>query len=375
MRQVYVGDNGQGPEAHTGGVRSASRRHCPGIGSGPGTVQSTTTAPVGAPPVHDVPVGDDEREPIAEGYRAFSREAALESPAYSALAAAVARDRDVLAFLADLPPDRRGPPLFLATLRSLGGVPADGAELRHRVSADGARLRRTLLTRTTQTNEPARCAALLPALALVGGPLALVEVGTSAGLCLYPDRYGYVYDSRPVGPPGPVVIHCTTSGAVPVPAAPPEVVARIGVDLHPLDVTAADDLAWLRALVWPGPGEAERLHRLEAAAAIAAAEPPTLLTGDLLDLLPAALALVPDGATPVVLHTAVLPYLDSGHRAAFVRLVRSLPVRWIAQEGAGMVPGTGEPYPGGWGPHFVLSLDGRPLAHTAPHGGRLDWLG
>ena len=39
-----------------------------------------------------------------------------------------------------------------------------------------------------------------------------------------------------------------------------------------------------------------------------------------------------------------------------------------------MVPGTGEPYPGGWGPYFVLSLDGRPLAHTAPHGGRLDWL-
>jgi hypothetical protein len=49
-------------------------------------------------------------------------------------------------------------------------------------------------------------------------------------------------------------------------------------------------------------------------------------------------------------------------------------VRWIAQEGAGMVPGTGERYPGGWGPYFVLSLDGRPLAHTAPHGGRIDWL-
>jgi hypothetical protein len=131
----------------------------------------------------------------------------------------------------------------------------------------------------------------------------------------------------------------------------------------------------LRALIWPGPVEAERLQRLDAAAAIVAQEPPTLLTGDLLDRLPDALALVPDGATPVVLHTALLPYVGAARRAAFVDRVRSLPVRWVAQEGAGMVPGTGAPHPGGWGPYFVLSLDGRPLAHTAPHGGRVDWLG
>jgi hypothetical protein len=171
-----------------------------------------------------------------------------------------------------------------------------------------------------------------------------------------------------------VQLRYTTSGPVPVPTALPEVVARIGIDLNPLDVTDPDDLAWLRALVWPGPVEAERLQRLDAAAAIAAQEPPRLLTGDLLDQLPDALALLPDGATPVVLHTAVLPYVGAARRAAFVDRVRSLPVRWVAQEGAGMVPGTGELYPGGWGPHFVLSLDGRPLAHTAPHGGQINWL-
>jgi hypothetical protein len=154
----------------------------------------------------------------------------------------------------------------------------------------------------------------------------------------------------------------------------PTVVARIGIDLSPLDVTDAGDLAWLRALVWPGPVEAERLQRLGGAAAVAASEPPTLLAGDLVERLPDALALVPEGATPVVLHTAVLPYLPDAHRETFVDLARSLPVRWVAQEGPGMVPGTGTPYPGGWGPYFVLSLDGRPLARTAPHGGRVDWL-
>ena len=161
---------------------------------------------------------------------------------------------------------------------------------------------------------------------------------------------------------------------MPLPGRLPDVVARIGVDLDPLDVTDADDLAWLRALVWPGPAEADRLSRLDGAAAIAAADPPALLRGDLLDRLPDAVDLVPDGATPVVLHTAVLPYVGAERRAAFVEEVRRRPVRWIAQEGAGMVPGTGRSYPGGWGPYFVLSLDGRVLARTAPHGGRVDWL-
>lgn len=186
----------------------------------------------------------------------------------------MAGDRDALGFLADLPAGKRHPTLFLAALRFLGGVPADSADLREQVASDADRLRATMLTRATQTNEPARCAALLPALATIDGPLALVEVGTSAGLCLYPDRYGYDYDGRPVGPPSPVQLRCTTSGPVPVPTALPEVVARIGIDLNPLDVTDPDDLAWLRALVWPGPVEAERLQRLDAAAAIAAQEPP-----------------------------------------------------------------------------------------------------
>ena len=317
---------------------------------------------------------DAALERIAEGYRAFVPEAAGESPAYSALAAAVADDPAVLRFLAGLPSGKRQPTLFLASVRFLGGVPADGAELRGRVTGDGERLRATMLSRATQTNESARCAALLPALATIEGPLALVEVGTSAGMCLYPDRYSYEYDGRPVGPRRPVHLPCTTSGDVPVPADLPRVVARIGIDLNPLDVTDPGDLAWLRALVWPGPTAAGRLARLEAAAATVSAEPPTLLAGDLVERLDDALALVPADATPVVMHTALLPYVPAPRRQEFVDLVRGLPVRWLAQEGAGMVPGTGAPYPGGWGPYFVLSLDGRPLAHTAPHGGRLDWL-
>ena len=290
---------------------------------------------------------DEDLERVAEGYRAFAGEAAAESPLYSALAAAVAGDPAVLRFLAGLPQGRRAPTLLFGGLSFLDGVPPDGAALGERVLRDPDRLRATMTDRTTQTNEAARCAALLPVLALIGGPLALIEVGTSAGLCLYPDRYSYEYDGRPVGARQPVHLSCTTSGPVPVPEGLPDVVARVGIDLDPLDVAEAGDLAWLRALVWPGPAQAERLRRLDAAAAVVAGDPPVLLAGDLVDRLPDALALVPAGATPVVLHTAVLPYVAADRRALFVEQVRGLPVRWVAQEGAGMVSGTGKSYPGG----------------------------
>jgi hypothetical protein len=317
---------------------------------------------------------DEELTRIARGYRTFVEEAVGSSPLYGRLAADVADDRDVLRFLAELPVGKRQPNLLFAAVQYLHGAPEDGRELHRLVVGDGERLRMTMTARATQTNEPARCAALLPPLAQLDGPLALIEVGASAGLCLYPDRYSYEYDGRPVGARSPVHLRCTTTGDLPLPARLPDVAARIGIDLNPLDAADPDDRAWLRALVWPGPNAADRLRRLDAAAEIAGREPPRMLTGDLLDRLPDALALVPPGSTPVVFHTAVLPYVPSDRRAAFLQQVASLPVRWIAQEARGVVPGTGETSSSGWGTDFVLSLDGRPLALTAPHGGRIDWL-
>ena len=101
-----------------------------------------------------------------------------------------------------------------------------------------------------------------------------------------------------------------------------------------------------------------------------------MVRGDLVDRLPDALDLVPEGSTAVVFHTAVLPYVPSERRSAFVRLVRDLGVRWVSQEGPGALPEVDAQL---LDPHeargrFVLSLDGRALAWTAPHGGRLEWF-
>ena len=64
-------------------------------------------------------------ERLAGGFRAFSEESSGEAPEYSALSAAMARDRDVLGFLAELPVGKRHPTLPLAALRFLGGGRVD----------------------------------------------------------------------------------------------------------------------------------------------------------------------------------------------------------------------------------------------------------
>jgi hypothetical protein len=89
------------------------------------------------------------------------------------------------------------------TLRHIGAVPADASAMKAIVRTEAARLRDIMLSRTTQTNEPARCAVLLPILGALRQPLALIEVGASAGRCLLPDRYGYDYGRHRLEPPGP----------------------------------------------------------------------------------------------------------------------------------------------------------------------------
>jgi hypothetical protein len=321
---------------------------------------------------------DEELQDLAGHYRRFAEvEAAAVSPQYAELAAAVAGDADVLEFLGTLPRAKRQANLLLGALTFLHGAPpADGAQLHERVLGDADRLRTTMLARATQTNEAARCAALLPVLAALPGPMALIEVGASAGLCLYPDRYGYEYPTGPVGDAAsPVQLRCTVTGDGPVPTGVPEVVARAGIDLNPLDPADPADVAWLQALIWPGMDE--RRARLSAAAAVAARESAEIMRGDLVEQLPGLVARMPRETTVVVFHTAVLAYLDDAAREQFVQTVGGLPVRWVSQEGVSVLPAVRErlpEQPAAEESRFLLALDGEPLAYTAPHGGRLDWL-
>ncbi|MET8357147.1 DUF2332 domain-containing protein [Micromonospora sp. NPDC005171] len=308
----------------------------------------------------------------AEAYAEFgSREARGVSPTYERLSQAVARDDDLLTLLDGLPPANRQPNLLFGVVRWLGGPVDDPAAFRDYVVTHWPAIETQMRTRATQTNEAGRCAVLLPVLAGLPQPLALLEVGASAGLCLYPDRYAYRYGDHEVGS-GEPVLDCAANGLVP-PAGVPQVVWRAGLDLNPLDVTDPDDVSWLDALIWPEHGH--RRARLRAAAAVAAADPPLLVRGDLVDDLPALAARAPTDATLVVFHTSVLYQVPPSRRDAFVRLVRELRGHWVANEGPEVLRYDGLPAPPSDALHNVLALDGKPLAWARGHGQAMTWFG
>jgi len=181
----------------------------------------------------------------------FGREARGRSPAYESLAASVAGDDQVLGFLAALPSAKRQPNLLFAAARYLLGAPPDIAALRTLVRRGGAELAQLMLARRTQTNEPARCATLLPALARLPGPLALIEVGASAGLTLLFDRYSYDYGGHHLIAGSDVdapTLRCAVGGPVPLPAGVPPIAWRAGLDLirwmSPATTTFAGCPAW-----------------------------------------------------------------------------------------------------------------------------------
>lgn len=309
---------------------------------------------------------------IAGDYAAFAvREARGVSPAYERLSLAVAADDELLARLGTLPPAKRQPNLLFGVVRLLGGPAEDAAAFREYALARWPEVEAEMRVRSTQTNEPGRCALLMPVLAALPQPLALLEAGTSAGLCLYPDRYAYRYGDQVVGT-GEPVLECAATGLTP-PERLPEVVWRAGLDLNPLDVTDPADVAWLDALIWPE--HAHRRARLRAAAAVAAADPPLLVRGDLVEDLPALAARAPSGATLVVFHTSVLWYVPAPRRAAFTEVVRGLPGHWVAGEAPGTLPYGTLPEPPDETFHNVLALDGTPLAWTRPHGQAMTWFG
>jgi len=306
-----------------------------------------------------------------ELYRAFAlREARGKSPLYEQLALGVADDPEILGFLNTLPLGRRQPNLLLAAARQVGGTPAGYAEFRECVLGNRDVVAATMLSRRTQTNEVGRCTGLYPILASLPQPIALIDVGASAGLCLLADKFRYEYDGVVAGDVGsPLTLRCHVEGE-PFELGPLNISWRAGIDLNPLEVTSRDDVEWLRTLVWPG--EDERLARLDAAIALAQADPPRVVASDLNEGLEELAAQAPPDATLVVMHTAVLWYVPEPGRVSFLERIRGMGCHWLAQEAPGLFPHIDERLrerPRDDVATYVLSLDHEPLAFTAPHGG------
>ncbi|GAF15276.1 LOW QUALITY PROTEIN: hypothetical protein JCM19046_4399 [Bacillus sp. JCM 19046] len=128
-----------------------------------------------------------------------------------------------------------------------------------------------LQTKIVQTNEVRRCAYLYPVFSAVyktQKPLALIEIGTSAGLQLFWDKYAYAYgDGNTYGNEKSSLLLTTAIKSEvrpPMPNEVPPVTDRFGLDLNTIDLHNEDEKQWLKALIWPE--HQERLALFEQAA-------------------------------------------------------------------------------------------------------------
>lgn len=325
-------------------------------------------------------------EPYAEvraQYAEFAAQAVGDSETFVEWCRGVAGDPEVLEWIAALPGIKKQPNLVFAAAR-WHGVPAPGpyTGLRDALLHDDGRILATITTRSTQTNEVGRLATLLPVFCALaqGGPVALIEAGASAGLNLYPDRWGYEW-STSSGPvrlgPAPY-LPCEVRGPAPLPTTLPEVAWRGGVDLNPLDVNDTDAMRWLENLVYPE--NEDRRVRLRHAVEVAAADPPRIVRGDAVEELPALVEEAGRHGTVVVFHSAVAAYFPTELRADFETLMLGLVAdgacHWVTNEAPNVFPDVSATAPDGdfGAHHFVLGVDGRMVARTHGHGRYLEWL-
>ncbi|HET6470861.1 MAG TPA: DUF2332 domain-containing protein [Pseudomonadales bacterium] len=273
--------------------------------------------------------------------------------------------------------------------------PPDGAypALRAFVLAHRDELAALLAERTTQTNEVRRCSYLLPALVFAAGrtarPLALIDVGASAGLNLLFDRYGYDYgDGWVCGAAASSVQIATQSRGARPPLAPwPTIAGRIGIDLTPVALGDGAATRWLEACVWPE--HVDRFALLRAALAIGRAAKPRVIAGNAIEVLPTLIESTDTDAAIVVVNTNVIQYFSPDERAAYGRVLRDAGDRrelfWIANEHRALLRQAGFAQPiGRASESSALPLaishwhdggrDEFVLAEVGPHGRWLNWF-
>ena len=165
-----------------------------------------------------------------------------------------------------------------------------------------------------QTNEPGRCGPLWGGLQVasqhVGLPVRLLEVGSSGGLNLRPDRVGLrLEDGTVLGDAGSALQLAVRWAGRPAArlVEPLRVVARAGCDVDPVDVATSEGRAHLGSFVWAD--DLERWERLRAALELAAREPVTVTRASAPDFLAAELGRPAAGTLTVVWHSVVWQYV------------------------------------------------------------------
>lgn len=253
------------------------------------------------------------------------------SPLYERLSVGVSHDREVLELAALAPKNQAMPTLFFAVVHYLllkgnrhelasyypdlsgsarGGdpFPTFKSFCREYRSEIGE----LVSTRAVQANAVGRSAFLAPVFNVVADPgralpVAMIEVGASAGLNLLWDKYGYDYDGHRCGDLNSAVqLRCRLRGRCnpPVSEPLPWVAFRLGLDLAPVDLDDPDEVLWLKSFV--APEQSAKASLLQSAIELARESKPEVVPGDAVETLPKAVQRAPPDSVLCVLNVHAL---------------------------------------------------------------------
>ncbi|BCJ26039.1 DUF2332 domain-containing protein [Actinocatenispora sera] len=346
---------------------------------------------------------DDVRRPtrhdLAQRFSHGEREFPT-SPLYQRLAGIVAADDGLLAIAEHCRAGQQPTNLLFAAVhylllsepgtpvplagwyRSLGGTRDPGDPALTTAFTDFCRANEADLTalvsrRLVQTNVVKRSAALRLGLAAIDepGPVTLLEVGASGGIHLAFDAYRCRIGDTEVGPAGsPVRIETTWRSPRPVSTRIPAIGARLGLDLHPVDLADPAERRWLRALVWPE--NLAQYELLRAAAELVAARRPRILTGDAITALPRLDAELPADRPLVVWHAATRVHVPEERRPAFDAAIGALGRRRRLYTVSLETPDDAAEWYRRYGISYALQVraGARPARRIAAADGHLTWI-
>ncbi|ALE15848.1 hypothetical protein AMC99_00538 [Altererythrobacter epoxidivorans] len=233
-----------------------------------------------------------------------------------------------------------------------------------------------------QTNEAGRSSNFIAAmlwLASEGLPARFecLELGSSAGINLMLDRYGYDLGGVEVGPANPVMTFKPEWKGNPPPDEAIEIVSAKGCDVAPVDLTDPAQALRLKAYIWPE--HTVRFERIEAAIRAASDKKPDILKMNAAAFVEAELAKPQaEGTTRVLMHSIVWQYVPKDQQQRIVaamekagaRASADTPLAWVSVEADRTVhrhvlkvrywPGGDEEVQLGW-------------SHA--HGADIEWLG
>ena len=194
-----------------------------------------------------------------------------------------------------------------------------------------------------QTNETARCGALIGGFLTVAGgtglPLRALELGASAGLNLHFDRYRYEQDGKAFGPEdSPVRFEDHWLEAVPPFETPMEIAERAGCDFAPIDPTTDEGRLSLLSFIFPD--QMPRYELLREALDVARDLPVHVEKEGIETWIERKLAEPAPGKATVVFHSLVWIYLTEDVKTktsavmeeAAAKATEDAPLSWLRYE-------------------------------------------